>query len=181
MQGMAEHPRCAARLRSGERCRSVVVADSEFCAHHRLTAELDGPVPRELRPRPPRQSSPLVRLREQRSSVKARPPAGNGSRNGKVEPSQVRPRAGARSPGRAAGAATAERPPTLRGCPGGDLRQFAATFCLDDLAAVHRRGGEALLRERVAELSAGERAVLRAVRSTPPEPPREPRIALTNR
>ena len=48
-----------------------------------------------------------------------------------------------------------------------DLQQFAATFCLDDLAAVHRRGGEALLRERVAALSAGERAVLREALAEP--------------
>jgi hypothetical protein len=34
-------------------------------------------------------------------------------------------------------------------------------FCLDDLIALQRQGGEALLRERVAALSEGERRVLR--------------------
>ena len=31
---MAEHPRCAALVCGGERCRSVVQAGSEFCPHH---------------------------------------------------------------------------------------------------------------------------------------------------
>jgi hypothetical protein len=43
-----------------------------------------------------------------------------------------------------------------------DLQRFVAAFCLDDLVALHRRGAEALLRERVAKLSDGERRVLRA-------------------
>jgi len=34
-----------------------------------------------------------------------------------------------------------------------DLQRFAATFCLDDLVALHRRGADALLQERVAALS----------------------------
>jgi hypothetical protein len=42
-----------------------------------------------------------------------------------------------------------------------DLQQLAASFCLDDLATVQRRGGEALLRERVGALSEGERRELR--------------------
>jgi hypothetical protein len=42
-----------------------------------------------------------------------------------------------------------------------DLQRFAATFCLDELQAVHRSGGEALLRGRVAALSDSERRVLR--------------------
>jgi hypothetical protein len=44
--------------------------------------------------------------------------------------------------------------------PWQDLQRFAATFCLDDLVALQRRGAEALLRERVAALSDGERRVL---------------------
>jgi hypothetical protein len=46
--------------------------------------------------------------------------------------------------------------------PWQDLQRFAAAFCLDDLVAVHRRGADELLRERVADLSDGERRVLRA-------------------
>jgi hypothetical protein len=42
-----------------------------------------------------------------------------------------------------------------------EMQAFAATFCVDELAAVQRRGGEALLREKLAALSAGERRVLR--------------------
>jgi hypothetical protein len=42
-----------------------------------------------------------------------------------------------------------------------DLQQLAASFCLDDLVAVQRRGGDALLRDRVAALSDGERRLLR--------------------
>jgi hypothetical protein len=42
-----------------------------------------------------------------------------------------------------------------------DVQRFAATFCLDDLVALQRRGAEALLRERVAKLSDAEKRVLR--------------------
>jgi len=41
------------------------------------------------------------------------------------------------------------------------LQALAGTFVLDELAATEQRGGEALLRERVASLSEGERRVLR--------------------
>jgi hypothetical protein len=49
-----------------------------------------------------------------------------------------------------------------------DRQRFAATFCLDELEAVHRDGGEALLRERVARLSEGERRVLRSALAQAP-------------
>jgi hypothetical protein len=42
-----------------------------------------------------------------------------------------------------------------------DLQRLVATFCLDDPVALHRRGAEALLQERVTELSDRERRVLR--------------------
>jgi hypothetical protein len=42
-----------------------------------------------------------------------------------------------------------------------NLQALAATFLIDELVAVQDRGGEALLRERVATLSEGERRVLR--------------------
>jgi hypothetical protein len=41
-----------------------------------------------------------------------------------------------------------------------DLQRFAAMYCLDELVALQRRGAEALLQERVAGLSDGERRVL---------------------
>jgi hypothetical protein len=49
-----------------------------------------------------------------------------------------------------------------------DLQRFAATFCIDDLVRLHRRGADTLLQERVAELSDAERRVLReALESAP--------------
>ena len=42
-----------------------------------------------------------------------------------------------------------------------DMQQFAATLFLDDLVAVQRDGGEALLRERVAALGDEQRRLLR--------------------
>jgi hypothetical protein len=42
------------------------------------------------------------------------------------------------------------------------LQRFAATYLLDDLVALHRRGADALLEERIAALSDGELRVLRA-------------------
>lgn len=42
-----------------------------------------------------------------------------------------------------------------------DMQQFAATLLFDELLTVQRDGGEALLRNRVAALSDGERRVLR--------------------
>jgi hypothetical protein len=52
--------------------------------------------------------------------------------------------------------------------PWQDLQRFAASFCLDDLVALHRRGADALLQERVADLSDGERRVLRAALDSAP-------------
>jgi hypothetical protein len=46
--------------------------------------------------------------------------------------------------------------------PWHDLQRFAATFLLGDLVALEQRGADALLRERVAALSDGQRSVLRA-------------------
>jgi hypothetical protein len=43
------------------------------------------------------------------------------------------------------------------------LQQLAASFCVDELAAVQQRGSEALLRGRIAKLSGAERRVLREV------------------
>ena len=42
-----------------------------------------------------------------------------------------------------------------------DMRYFASTLLVDELLTVRRDGGEALLRQRVAALSDGERRVLR--------------------
>ena len=42
-----------------------------------------------------------------------------------------------------------------------DLQRFVATYCLDALVALHRRGADGLLRERAAALSDDERRVLR--------------------
>jgi hypothetical protein len=43
---------------------------------------------------------------------------------------------------------------------------FAATY-VDELAALQRDGGEALVRERVAALSEGERRILREALAEP--------------
>ena len=40
--GVSEHPRCAALVQGGERCRSVAVTGSEFCPHHRKLADEHG-------------------------------------------------------------------------------------------------------------------------------------------
>jgi hypothetical protein len=63
---MTEHARCAAQLRSGERCRSVAV-DGDLCAHHRDLAMDVGEEPvrdgRHVRRR--RQDSALARVVDQ--------------------------------------------------------------------------------------------------------------------
>jgi hypothetical protein len=47
-----------------------------------------------------------------------------------------------------------------------DVQAFAATFLVDELAALQRHGGEGLLAERVAALSDGEKRVLLAALNT---------------
>ena len=39
---VSEHPRCAALLHGGKRCRSVVVTGTEFCPHHSAVAAEHG-------------------------------------------------------------------------------------------------------------------------------------------
>jgi hypothetical protein len=223
---MPEHPRCAALLPSGERCRSVAATDSDVCAPHReLVSEVSEEALRKGRYPRRRQDSNLVRVVEGPTTKEHELPVRDGDEDGGITPSQVRPRLAAAAAANlsvlervlldAATGATREAWTTItckhcerqgryevaipdhrtrldavekllqqglgraREAEHGavtqlptsaveveklswrDLQQFAATFCLDDLLAVQRRGGEALLRERVAALSEGERRVLR--------------------
>jgi hypothetical protein len=220
---MIEHARCAAQLRSGERCRSVA-AEGEFCAyHHRVAADIGEEAVhtgRQVRRR--RQDSKLVHMVEEPKREEPQRPTPNG--NSAVAPSEVRPRLAAAAAANlpdlervlldAATGATRQAWTTItcKHCerqgryevvipdyrvrldavekllqqglgrareaqeapasavpaaasdvmklPWQDLQRFAATFCLDDLIALQRRGADALLRERVAELSDDERRVL---------------------
>jgi hypothetical protein len=49
-----------------------------------------------------------------------------------------------------------------------DLQRFAATYCLGELIVLQRRGADALLRDRVAAMSDGERSMLRAALDSVP-------------
>jgi hypothetical protein len=91
---MTEHARCAARLRSGERCRSVVALDSDFCAPHRdLAPDVGEEAVRAGRyPRRGRQDSLLVRVAQEPQPEKRKSPARNANSNATVTPSEVRPR-----------------------------------------------------------------------------------------
>jgi hypothetical protein len=94
MTSMTEHASCAARLRDGERCRSVAV-DGDFCAHHRDLAMDVGEEPvrdgRHVRRR--RQDSALARVVDQpeHDDVEDQARDGNDRHDGAM-PSDVRPR-----------------------------------------------------------------------------------------
>jgi hypothetical protein len=223
---LSEHPRCAALLRSGERCRSVAASGSEFCGLHReRVSEVGEEALREGRYLRRRQDSSLVRVVGESTSSEREPLVRDGNGESGVTPSQVRPRLAAAAAanlsvleqvlldaatgatreawttitckhcdrqgryeitipdhrtrldavekllqqglGRAREAEYAAVPqfPTnaaeVEKLSWRDLQYFVSTIWLDDLAAVQRRGGEAVLRERVAALSDDERRVLR--------------------
>jgi hypothetical protein len=221
---MPEHTRCAARLRSGERCRSVAV-EGDFCAHHAArAAEVGEGRLREGRHPPRRRQGPaLVRgVTELEQNETPRAFASNGS--GMVTPSDVRPHlaevaaanlseiervlietaTGANRQvwvtinckhcerpgryevdipdnrvrldavekllqqglGRAREAEQSQAPqmPTsvaaVQKMSWEEMQAVFAVVYVDELADVQRRGGEALLRERIAKLSEGERSIL---------------------
>jgi hypothetical protein len=227
---MTEHPRCAAHLRNGERCRSVAV-DGDLCAHHnQVSVDVGEEALRTRRyPTRRRQESALVHTvdgLDPEPEETDRPAAEGNDVHANLTPSEVRPRLAAAAAANlpdlervlldAATGATRQAWTTItcKHCerqgryevvipdyrvrldavekllqqglgrareaqdapvsqvPAAaadvmklswqDLQRFAATFCLDDLVAVQRRGADALLRERVAAMSAGERRVLRA-------------------
>jgi hypothetical protein len=224
---MTEQARCAAHLRSGERCRSVAF-EGEFCAYHdRVASEVgEDAVRAGQHVRRRRQDSTLARVVAEPTPEPPEPAAQNGSDDvGVVTPSEVRPRLAAAAAANlpdlervlldAATGATREAWTTItcKHCerqgryevvipdyrvrldavekllqqglgrareaqesstsevpavaadvmklPWQDLQRFAATYLLDDLVGLQRRGAEALLRERLAALSDGERHALR--------------------
>jgi hypothetical protein len=85
---MSEHPRCAALLHGGGRCRSVAQTGSEFCPHHSGLVDEHGP---EALKRG--EHLPVRRKRVVQEPMIAEPieaTASNGG--GTVDPASVRPR-----------------------------------------------------------------------------------------
>src|SRR5262245_49880586 len=84
---MPDHAPCAARLRSGDRCRSVAT-EGPYCAYHsRLAARAGETVVRDGLPRL-RQHSPLVR---DVTGAEPKDKPKRPTRNGAVTPAEVRP------------------------------------------------------------------------------------------
>jgi len=220
---MSGFPRCAAKLRDGERCRQVVEEGSEFCVHHtKLLASVDAETIREGRT-PKRQAKPST-LRVVSESGEPEPTNG-AARVTAADPTTVRPLLAAAAAENveqltaslleAAGSAVkpvwltvecsgygersrveapvpdvrarvaaielllreglgrapqAEEPPAPRmpqtveevcSLSWEQMQLLATALFVDEIAAVARKRGEALVREKLAALSEGQRRLLR--------------------
>jgi hypothetical protein len=85
--GVSEHPRCAAVLQGGERCRSVAVTGSDFCQHHDAVAAAHGAEVVKLG-----NHLPTPRKRLVQAPVEAELAAMPATSNGVADPASVRPR-----------------------------------------------------------------------------------------
>src|SRR5262245_53122558 len=85
---MSEHPRCAALLQGGARCRSVVVSGTEFCQHHGALALQHGAEALKLGEQLRRRRTRIVQEPVQAETIEAT--ATNGT--AVIDPASVRPR-----------------------------------------------------------------------------------------
>jgi hypothetical protein len=88
---MSNHPRCAALLQGGARCRSVAVSGSVFCQHHLSLVDEHGEEALKQGEHLPRRRSErkLGAVREPIIAETVETPADAG--NGRADPSSVRP------------------------------------------------------------------------------------------
>jgi hypothetical protein len=85
---VSDHPRCAALLHGGKRCRSIAVAGSEFCPHHSCLVEEHGANALKRGEHLPSRRKRIVQVPVTAEAIEVT--TGNGTAT--VDPASVRPR-----------------------------------------------------------------------------------------